>query len=55
MSEPNETAVVTLRDMTAADWPDVARIYAEGIATGQALHGQWRDTVLLERRSPRVG
>lgn len=25
-----------LREMTPDDWPDVARIYAEGIATGQA-------------------
>jgi len=27
---------VTVRDMTAADWPDVERIYREGIATGNA-------------------
>lgn len=27
---------VTIRHMTAADWPDVARIYAEGIDTGDA-------------------
>jgi len=27
---------VTIRTMTAADWPDVERIYREGIATGNA-------------------
>jgi L-amino acid N-acyltransferase YncA len=27
---------VTVEPMTAADWPEVARIYAEGIATGDA-------------------
>lgn len=27
---------ITVRDMTAADWPDVERIYREGIATGNA-------------------
>jgi len=27
---------VTVRDMTAVDWPDVERIYREGIATGNA-------------------
>ena len=27
---------VTVRPMTAADWPDVERIYREGIATGNA-------------------
>jgi len=27
---------VTVRDMTATDWPDVERIYREGIATGNA-------------------
>jgi len=27
---------VTVRDMTAADWPAVERIYREGIATGNA-------------------
>ena len=27
---------VTVRTMTAADWPDVERIYREGIATGNA-------------------
>ena len=28
--------VVAIRPMTASDWPDVARIYAEGLATGIA-------------------
>jgi len=27
---------ITVRPMTAADWPDVERIYREGIATGNA-------------------
>ena len=27
---------VTMRPMTAADWPDVRRIYGEGIASGNA-------------------
>lgn len=27
---------VTVRDMSAADWPEVERIYREGIATGNA-------------------
>jgi phosphinothricin acetyltransferase len=36
MSDADELTVMTLRDMTAADWPEVARIYAEGIATGHA-------------------
>lgn len=27
---------ITVRGMTAADWPDVERIYREGIATGNA-------------------
>ena len=27
---------IEIRDMTLADWPDVARIYGEGIATGLA-------------------
>jgi L-amino acid N-acyltransferase YncA len=26
----------TIRDLTAADWPEVAAIYADGIATGNA-------------------
>jgi phosphinothricin acetyltransferase len=30
------TTAITLRAMTPDDWPDVARIYAEGMATGQA-------------------
>jgi phosphinothricin acetyltransferase len=34
---------VTIRAMTADDWPDVRRIYAEGIATGDAT---------LEREAP---
>jgi len=36
MSDAHEPSVMTLRDMTTADWPDVARIYAEGMATAQA-------------------
>jgi len=27
---------VEIRDLRPADWPDVARIYEEGIATGAA-------------------
>ena len=34
---------ITIEPMTAADWPDVRRIYAEGIATGDAT---------LEREAP---
>jgi phosphinothricin acetyltransferase len=34
---------LTIESMTAADWPDVRRIYAEGIATGDAT---------LEREAP---
>ena len=57
--------------MQESDWPEVQRIYGEGIATGQATFGfrvvgrrekiarmahgpaagQWRDTVLIERRT----
>ena len=79
---------VSLRQLAAADWPEVHRVYAEGIATGHATFetappaawddfdgaklaahrlvvgvreriardaaGIWRDTVLIERRSPTV-
>lgn len=31
-----KSAPVKLRPMTPADWPDVSRIYGEGIATGDA-------------------
>ena len=34
---------IVVREMTAADWPDVRRIYVEGIATGDAT---------LERDAP---
>ena len=27
---------ISLRELTALDWPDICRIYLEGIATGQA-------------------
>ena len=37
---------VTIEPMTSADWPDVRRIYAEGIATGDAT---------LEREAPDWG
>ena len=37
---------ITIEPMTAADWPDVRRIYAEGIATGDAT---------LEREAPDWG
>jgi len=33
---PASTGILAIRPMTEADWPDVARIYAEGIATGLA-------------------
>jgi L-amino acid N-acyltransferase YncA len=36
----------TIEPMTAADWPEVGRIYAEGIATGDAT---------LEREPPDWG
>ena len=67
MLEPD--VPVTVRAMRPADWPAVATVYAEGIATGDAtfetevpawerpgqLHGRWRDVVLLERRSATAG
>lgn len=37
---------ITIEPMTVADWPDVRRIYAEGIATGDAT---------LEREAPDWG
>ena len=37
------TPGITIEPMTAADWPEVRRIYAEGIATGDAT---------LEREAP---
>lgn len=56
-----------IRDLRPADWPDVARIYEEGIRTGDTtfetesptwegwrigcMDGLWRDVVLLERRT----
>jgi len=46
------THVWSLRDMTAADGPDVARIYAEGIATGIGARGRGMRHALVERRSP---
>ncbi len=33
---PVGDALMLIRDLTAADWPAVCRIYEEGIATGQA-------------------
>jgi phosphinothricin acetyltransferase len=36
MSEATELPAITFRDMTADDWPEVARIYADGMATGHA-------------------
>jgi phosphinothricin acetyltransferase len=45
MPSPRDTAI-TIEPMTAADWPDVRRIYAEGIATGDAT---------LEREAPDWG
>ncbi len=43
---PSRDAGVTIEPLTAADWPDVRRIYAEGIATGDAT---------LEREAPDWG
>jgi L-amino acid N-acyltransferase YncA len=40
---PNRTPGISIEPMTAADWPAVRRIYAEGIATGDAT---------LEREAP---
>ena len=39
----SRNAGITIDPMTVADWPDVRRIYAEGIATGDAT---------LEREAP---
>lgn len=44
-----EPSAVTIRPMHDEDWPAVQEIYREGIATGQ-----WRDTILIERRSPAI-
>ncbi|MBV8529639.1 MAG: N-acetyltransferase, partial [Candidatus Dormibacteraeota bacterium] len=48
---------MTVRQMAAADWPDVARIYAEGIDTGDATFettvppwSQWDADHLQEHR-----
>lgn len=60
---------IGLRPMAEADWPEVEKIYRAGIETGHAtfeseppssmehgpLAGQWRDTILLERRSGQDG
>ena len=43
---PSRDAAISIEPMTAADWPDVRRIYAEGIATGDAT---------LEREAPDWG
>jgi L-amino acid N-acyltransferase YncA len=40
---PDRDPDITIEPMTAEDWPDVRRIYAEGIATGDAT---------LEREPP---
>jgi len=49
---------VTVRDMTAADWPDVERIYREGIATGNATFEEsppsWEDFDREKVASPRL-
>jgi len=36
----NTTTSIELRSMTPDDWPDVARIYAEGLKTGNATFQQ---------------
>ena len=43
--------------MTAEDWLRMRAIYEEGIATRQIArrNGFWRDSVLTERRSDKVG
>ena len=43
---PSRDAAISIEPMAAADWPDVRRIYAEGIATGDAT---------LEREAPDWG
>ena len=43
------TQGVELRQLEEADWDAVADIYWDG-----TRDGLWRDTVLLERRSPRI-
>ena len=49
---------VTVRDMTAADWPDVERIYREGIATGNATFEasppSWEDFDREKVANPRL-
>jgi L-amino acid N-acyltransferase YncA len=48
---------ITIEDMTAEDWPEVSRIYLEGIATGNATFeteappwGAWNRSHLPEPR-----
>ena len=56
--QPDATGdTVGIRPMVAADWPDVARIYAEGIDTGDATFettvppwSQWDAGHLLQHR-----
>jgi hypothetical protein len=43
---------VTIDAMRPDDWPAVRAVFRERIAR---LRGAWRDTLLMERRSPTVG
>jgi L-amino acid N-acyltransferase YncA len=49
---------ITIRPMTEADWPAVARIYAEGIATGLATFEtevpEWRAFIATHRPEARL-
>jgi len=49
---------IVIRDMTAADWPEVERIYREGIATGnatfEAAPPSWDDFDRDKVASPRL-
>ena len=51
-------AAPSIRPLVAADWPDVARIYAEGLATGTASFEThvptWDEWDARHRREPRL-
>jgi L-amino acid N-acyltransferase YncA len=52
------TTAVEIRDLRPGDWPEVARIYAEGIATGNATFEtdvpSWHVWDGVHRRTPRL-
>jgi len=52
------TTAVDIRDLRSVDWPEVARIYAEGIATGNATFEtnvpSWGEWAGVHRPTPRL-